>query len=102
MAISLRYSRLPARTLPTPTRLPRYARNDKVGTHELDGDVDFLREVRRVLVEGIMDAAVSAQIGAQHGERSPTAPPIAAEIGAPGWGRWSCASPRSERVGWTT
>ena len=37
----------------------------------LDGDVDFLREALRVLVGGIMDAEVSAQIGAQHGERSP-------------------------------
>ncbi len=43
----------------------------------IDGDVDFLR----VLVDGIMDAEVSAQIGAQHGERSPerdtTEPPFA-------------------------
>ena len=37
----------------------------------MDGDVDFLREALRVLVEGIMDAEVSAQIGAEHGERSP-------------------------------
>ena len=37
----------------------------------LDGDVDFLREALHVLVEGIMDAEVSAQIGAQHGERNP-------------------------------
>ncbi len=36
-----------------------------------DGDMDFLREALQVLVEGIMDAEVSAQIGAQHGERSP-------------------------------
>ena len=36
-----------------------------------DGDVDFLREALRVLVEGIMDAEVSARIGAKHGERSP-------------------------------
>ena len=36
-----------------------------------DGDVDFLREALRVLVDGIMDAEVSAQIGAEHGERSP-------------------------------
>ena len=34
MAISLRYLRLLGRTLPTPTRLPRCARNDKAGTHE--------------------------------------------------------------------
>jgi len=37
----------------------------------MDGDVDFLREALQVLVEGIMDAEVSSQIGAQHGERNP-------------------------------
>ena len=37
----------------------------------MDGDVDFLGEALRVLVDGIRDAEVSAQIGAQHGERSP-------------------------------
>ena len=37
----------------------------------MDGDVDFLREALRVLVEGIMDAEVSARIGAGYGERSP-------------------------------
>ena len=31
---------------------------------EMDGDVDFLREALRVLVEGIMDAEVSARTGA--------------------------------------
>ena len=36
-----------------------------------DGDVDFLREALRILVEGIMDAEVSARIGAEYGERSP-------------------------------
>ena len=36
-----------------------------------DGGVDFLREALRVLVEGIMDAEVSARIGAEYGERSP-------------------------------
>ena len=30
----------------------------------MDGDVDFLREALRVLVEGIMDAEVSSRIGA--------------------------------------
>ena len=35
------------------------------------GDVDFLREALKVLVEGIMDAEVSARIGAEYGERSP-------------------------------
>ena len=37
----------------------------------IEGDVDFLRESLQVLVESIMDAEVSAQIGAQHGERNP-------------------------------
>ena len=37
----------------------------------MGGDVDFLREALWVLVEGIMDAEVSAQIGAEHGERNP-------------------------------
>ena len=37
----------------------------------MDGDVDFLREALQVLVEGIMDAEVAAQIGAQRGERNP-------------------------------
>ena len=38
----------------------------------MDGDVDFLREALRVLVEGIMDAEVSTlRIGAEYGERSP-------------------------------
>ena len=37
----------------------------------MDGDVDFLREALRVLVEGIMDAEVSGRIGAEYGEGSP-------------------------------
>lgn len=37
----------------------------------MDGDVDFLREALGVLVEGIMDAEVTAKIGAEYGERSP-------------------------------
>ena len=37
----------------------------------MDGDVDFLREALRVLVEGIMDAEVTSRIGAEYGERSP-------------------------------
>ena len=36
----------------------------------MDGDVDFLREALRVLVEGIMDAEVSSRTGAGYGERS--------------------------------
>src|SRR5918912_548727 len=34
-------------------------------------DVDFLREGVRVLAQALMDAEVSAQIGAEHGQRSP-------------------------------
>ena len=37
----------------------------------VDGDVDFLREALRVLMDAIMDVEVSARIGAEHGERSP-------------------------------
>ena len=37
----------------------------------MDGNVDFLREALRVLVEGIMDTEVSARTGAEYGERSP-------------------------------
>ena len=37
----------------------------------MDGDVDFLREALKVLVEGIMDAEVSSRIGAEYGERCP-------------------------------
>ena len=35
----------------------------------MDGDVDFLREALAVLVEGIMDAEVSAKAGAGYGDR---------------------------------
>ena len=37
----------------------------------VDGDVDFLREALRVLVEEIMDADVSLRTGAGYGERNP-------------------------------
>ena len=37
----------------------------------LDADVALLREARQALLEGIIDTEVSAQIGAQHGERTP-------------------------------
>ena len=37
----------------------------------MDGDMDFLREALRVVVEGIMDSEVSSRIGAEYGERSP-------------------------------
>jgi putative transposase len=35
------------------------------------GDVDFLREGVRVLAQALMEAEVSVQIGAEHGERTP-------------------------------
>lgn len=35
------------------------------------GDVDFLREGVRVLAQALMEAEVSNQIGAEHGERAP-------------------------------
>jgi hypothetical protein len=35
-------------------------------------DVDFLREGVRVLAQALMDAEVSAQIGAEHSQRTPT------------------------------
>ena len=34
------------------------------------GDVDFLREGVRVLAQALMEAEVSQQIGAEHGERT--------------------------------
>ena len=37
----------------------------------VDGDVDFLREALRVLMYAVMDAEVSARLGAEHGERNP-------------------------------
>ena len=37
----------------------------------VDGDVDFLREALRVLTDALMDAEVTARIGAECGERSP-------------------------------
>ena len=36
-----------------------------------DGDMDFLREGLRVLTQGIMDAEVTTQIGADYGEHTP-------------------------------
>jgi putative transposase len=36
------------------------------------GDIDFLREGVGVLAQAPMDAEVSAQIGAEHGQRTPT------------------------------
>ncbi len=36
-----------------------------------DGDLDFLREGLTMLTQLVMDAEVSAQIGADHGERAP-------------------------------
>ena len=55
-------------------RTPRPSQHGSFGLlrkRVIEGDVDFLREAPQVLVESIMDAEVSAQIGAQHGERNP-------------------------------
>lgn len=38
----------------------------------MEGDVDFLREALAVLVQGIMEAEVTAQVGAGYGERTPS------------------------------
>jgi hypothetical protein len=35
-------------------------------------DVDFLREGVRTLAQALMEVEVSAQIGAEHGQRSPS------------------------------
>ena len=37
----------------------------------VDEDVDFLREAVRVVTDALMDAEVTARIGAERGERSP-------------------------------
>ena len=37
----------------------------------LDGDADFLREALKVLADGIVDAEVLAQTGAEYGELNP-------------------------------
>ena len=68
----------------------------------MDGDVDFLREALRVLVEGIMDAEVSSRIGAEYGERSPERVTQrngyrSRAVGYPGGGLWSCTSRSFER-----
>ena len=52
----------------------------------MDGDVDFLREALRVLVEGIMDTEVSSRIGAEYGERSPERGDPAQRVSVPGVG----------------
>lgn len=44
---------------------------DELGKAATDGDRDFLREGAKVLAQALMDAEVSAQIGAAHGERAP-------------------------------
>ena len=67
----------------------------------MDGDVDFLREALRVLVEGIMDAEVSARIGAEYGERSPERVTQRNGYRSRAWdtrvGLWSCTSRSFER-----
>ena len=59
-----------------------------------DADVDFLREALKVVVQAIMDAEVSAQIGAEHGERSASPIPMVTDLGGgtPEWGAWNWAS----------
>ena len=57
----------------------------------LDGDVDFLREALRVLMDAIMDAEVSARIGLL------TATVTAPARGIPGSARWSFAYRSSGR-----
>ena len=54
------------------------------------GDVDFLREGVRVLAQALMEAEVSAQIGAEHGPTCPRPrdPPQrlpGSGLGHPGW-----------------
>ena len=67
----------------------------------MDGDVDFLREALRVLVEGIMDAEVSSRIGAEYGERSPERVTQRNGYRSRAWdtrvGRWICTSRSFER-----
>ena len=67
----------------------------------MDGDVDFLREALRVLVEGIMDAEVSSRIGAEYGERSPERVTQRNGYRSRAWdtrvGTMSCTSRSSER-----
>ena len=67
----------------------------------MDGDVDFLREALRVLVEGIMDAEVSARTGAEYGERSPERVTQRNGYRSRAWdtrvGLWSCTSRSFER-----
>ena len=51
----------------------------------MDGDVDFLREALRVLVDGIMDAEVSAQIGAHAANAAQSVSPTATATAAAPW-----------------
>ena len=51
----------------------RMALLDELGKAAAEGDRDFLREGAKVLAQALMEAEVSAQVGATHGERRPTA-----------------------------
>ena len=62
----------------------------------MDGDVDFLREALRVLVDGIMDAEVSAQ-SALRRRTAQSGSPTAAS-GTPASAPWSCTFPSCGRA----
>jgi transposase-like protein len=49
----------------------RMALLELLGKTASDGDTDLLREGVKVLARALMDAEVSAQVGADHGERAP-------------------------------
>lgn len=49
----------------------RMALLDELGKVARDGDVDLLRKGVKVLAQALMEAEVSAQVGAAHGERVP-------------------------------
>ena len=65
--------------------------------HGMDGEVDFLREVLKILADGIMDAEVSAQTSAGTVNAIP-AGSLTATAGTAGRAPRTCASPRSGRA----
>ncbi len=68
----------------------------------VDADVDFPSETPRVLVDGIMDAEVSARSAPSTANGVLTGSLIAMAIvpalGTPGWAPWTCTSPRPGRA----